>query len=153
VIALDSCYPSHHTGKFTGNKFKWLETELQLKPDQPTIIALHHPIYINWLKDFGVLFDSDQRQRFNKLIERYNVIMVINGHLHHNFALNVGGTLFSQASSTFAELDHNDEEFWLKDTLNFNQVIVEGDRVFVRVIELPYDGRILGKGLIQTLLE
>jgi len=153
VIVLDSLYPGHHTGKFTGNQLKWLEYELQLNPDQPTIIALHHPVYIHWLKDFLVLFDSDQRQRFYKLIDRYNVIMVINGHLHHNYALNVGDVLFSQASSTFAELDHNDKEFWLIDTLNFNQVIVEGDRIFVRVLELPYDGRIIGRGSIQTLLE
>jgi 3',5'-cyclic AMP phosphodiesterase CpdA len=153
LIVLDSLYPGHHTGKFTGTQLKWLETELHLNPDQPTIIALHHPIYIPWLKDFEVLFDSDQRQRFYKIINEYNVIAVINGHLHHNLVVNKGNVLFSQASSTYAELDHNDKEYWLKNTLNFNQVIIDNGRIFVRVLELPYDGRILGKGSIKILLE
>ena len=153
IIVLDTLYPSHHTGRFTGDQLDWLKEELHSDYNRPTIIAFHHPIYRPWLPILGKIFDSVQRDQFYQIIEGCNVLAVLNGHLHHNLLTNVDGVLHSQASSTYIELFYNDVEYWTKNTLNFNQCIIQNAAFYVNNLVLPFDGRILGKGSLQILLQ
>jgi 3',5'-cyclic AMP phosphodiesterase CpdA len=153
IIVLDSLYPNRHIGRFTGDQLDWLKEELNSDKIKPTIIAFHHPIYRPWLPILSKIFDSVQREKFYEIIKGCNVLAVLNGHLHHNLLTYVDGVLHSQAGSTYVELFYNDVEFWTKNTLNFNQCIIQDGAFYVNNLMLPYDGRILGKGSLQILIE
>jgi hypothetical protein len=64
-----------------------------------------------------------------------------------------GGVLHSQASSTYVELFHDDVDFWIRNTLSYNQMVYQNDGFYVKNLALPCDGRILGKDSLQILLE
>ena len=152
VIVLDSMNPGQDTGCFTGDQLSWLQSVLKESPNQPTIIALHHPVNLAslylWDKSYGL----DQRNRFYKIIDGCNILSILNGHLHHNQSLVVNGVLHLQATSTYAELCYNDDEYWLRNTLGYNQVIHRNNALYAKSITLPCDGRLLSKGSIKQLL-
>ena len=156
IIALDSMVPGRmtgpETGSFTGDQLSWLQDVLHRNPNHPTIIALHHPINLTSLDLFDKCYGTAQRNRFYQIIDGCNVLGIFNGHLHYNQTLMVNGVLHCQASSTYAGLSYNDEEYRLLNTLGYNQIIYQNNALYVKSVSLPCDGRILAKGSIQQLL-
>jgi len=156
IIVLDTMVPGRtrgpETGSFTGDQLQWLQDVLHKNPKQSTIIALHHPINLTSLNLLDKSYGNAQRNRFYQIIDGCNVLCILNGHLHHNQTTMVNGVLHCQASSTYAELSYNDEEYWLWNTLGYNQIIYQNSSLYVKSLSLPYDGRLLAKGSIQQLL-
>ena len=113
VIVLDSSVPGKKTGYFTGDQLKWLDEVLLDNPEQPTVIAFHHPINLPQVRLLENNFDKAQRLEFYIALEGCNIITVLNGHLHHNQATIFNGFLHSQAGSVLSELSYNDEEYWV----------------------------------------
>jgi len=153
LIVLDTLIPRRHIGGFTGGQLEWLKNVLHNNPSQPTIIAFHHPVFRSWVKLLEGLFPSDQRRQFYQIIEDYNVLAVLNGHLHHNLTTIYNGVLHIQAGSTYNELYYNREEYWTKNALSYNQIIYQNSRLYVKTLSLPYDGRILSRGSLEIFLE
>ena len=151
IICLDSYNPGSDLGLFTGNQLQWLKKVLEENSGQPTIIAFHHPMHLSWLRLFDKEFDSTQRSQFYQIIARHNILAVLNGHLHHNVINNVNGVLHIQASSVKSELVFNEEDYRIRNTLRYNQVIIHNNAVYVNTHSLPYDGRILSEGSLQQL--
>jgi hypothetical protein len=79
------------------------------------------------------------------------VLVFLYGHLYYNQVTTVNGILHIQAGSTVAELNFNEEEFWIVNTSSYNQVIYRDGTFFVKTITLPYDRRVLVKRPIRDL--
>jgi len=153
LIVLDTVIPGRHIGGFNGDQLEWLRNVLHRNPSQPTIIAFHHPVFKFWVKLLEGIFPGDQRRRFYQIIEDYNVLAVMNGHLHHNLTTIYNGVLHIQAGSTYNELYYNKEEYWTKNALSYNQIIYQHNRLYLKTISLPYDERILSRGSLKIFLE
>ena len=154
VLVLDSSVPGKRTGYFMGDQLDWLQGQLESNPRKPTIIAFHHPIHQSflYLLDNGN-YEPNQRTRFYEIIKGRNILAILNGHLHHFQSTILNDVLHCQASSTYAELVYNDEEFWVKNTLNYNQFIVRNETPYVKNITVPQDGRVIRNDSITKLLE
>ncbi len=122
-------------------------------PEQPTLIAFHHPINMPSLHLLDRNYDPAQRNCFYQILDGCNVLAVLNGHLHHNQTTVVNGVLHCQASSTYAELCYNDEEFWVRNSLSYNHILYRNGALYIKTLVMPYDGRIIRKGSIQMILE
>ncbi len=152
IIVLDSLHPGSWGGRFEGDQLDWLSEVLKKDPERPTIIAFHHPIYMSPHKAIdGRIFDGSQRDEFYRVVSRGNVLAFLYGHLHHNQVTTVNGVLHIQAGSTVAELNFNEEEYWIVNTSSYNQVIYRDGTLFVKTITLPYDGRVLVRRPIRDL--
>ena len=113
-IAMDSHTPDSNMGCFGETQLKWLETELEEHQNEPIIIGFHHPIFF-----FGAygLFNKSDALKFREIISKYNVLAVLNGHLHMPLYTIIDGVQYIQAGSPLWEnsikgsLSHNSSSF------------------------------------------
>lgn len=83
LIVLDTLEPGRHGGGLCEDRAQWLSAELSAHPDQPTLVALHHPPFpagIPWM-------DTDAREpwvaRLAGALEGHGQVKgLICGHLH-----------------------------------------------------------------------
>ncbi|MEA5580687.1 3',5'-cyclic-AMP phosphodiesterase [Nodularia harveyana UHCC-0300] len=84
-ILLDSALPGCVHGYLTGKTLDWLDSELKLLGDAPTLVALHHPPFsVNsaWL-DSSTLKNPEE---FFAVLDRHpQVKLVLFGHIHQEF--------------------------------------------------------------------
>jgi Icc protein len=152
VVVLDSLEYGRNAGSLGKDQIKWLKNVIQTNLSQPTIIALHHPLFKHWLVELETIFNPAERELVYQIIYGSNVLGIFNGHLHHNFSTFYNGVFHSQAGSTYAELIYNDKEYWTVNSLSYNQIIYENKILYVKNISLPYDRRKLSSGPIQNLV-
>lgn len=131
VIVMDSHTPGSHSGSFSSNQLDWLETELRDHGDIPSIIAFHEPIFF-----FGEegLFKKADALRFRDIINKGNVLVVLNGHLHRPFFTVIDEVHYVQAGSPLWE--NSIKETWRLsyDSSSFNLLCYEENRLSVRPI-------------------
>jgi len=100
LVAVDTTRIDHHDGELDGERLAWLERTLAQRPDDPTVIFLHHPPFttgIWWMDCIGL---SGARE-LEAIVRRYpNVRLVLAGHLHRPITTNWGSTVVSTAPST-----------------------------------------------------
>jgi Icc protein len=135
VVVLDSLEYGRNAGSLGKDQIKWLKNVIQTNLSQPTIIALHHPLFKHWLVELETIFNPAERELVYQIISTF-----YNGVFH------------SQAGSTYAELIYNDKEYWTVNSLSYNQIIYENKILYVKNISLPYDRRKLSSGPIQNLV-
>lgn len=153
VIVLDSSVPGKETGYFTADQLKWLNDVLLEDPEQPTVIAFHHPINLPQIKLIDINYDEAQRHEFYTALEGSNIIAVLNGHLHHNQTTIVKGILHSQAASILSELSYNNKEYWMRNKSSYNYMMYRNNSLNLKTVSIPCDGRVIQKGLLKTLVE
>jgi 3',5'-cyclic-AMP phosphodiesterase len=93
LIMLDTIVAQQPEGMLSEDSLAWLETQLAAKPEQPTIIFLHHPPFISGIAmmDPIRLLNSD---RLADIVSRYaNVERVACGHIHRPIQCRWAGTL------------------------------------------------------------
>ncbi|WP_414529479.1 3',5'-cyclic-AMP phosphodiesterase [Nodularia chucula] len=86
-ILLDSSVPGSVHGYLTGKTLDWLESELKVLGDCPTLIALHHPpftVHSAWLDDSSL---KNPQDLFAVLDRHPQVKLVLFGHIHQEFQL------------------------------------------------------------------
>ncbi|MFM7424507.1 MAG: 3',5'-cyclic-AMP phosphodiesterase [Elainella sp.] len=99
-VLLNSAQPGRVEGHLPAAALQNLEQTLQQLPDQPTLIALHHPpcpIGSDWMDQIR-LQDSED---FCGLVDRYpQVKLVLFGHIHQAFATQRQGVHYWGCPST-----------------------------------------------------
>lgn len=82
IVAIDDVLAGETHGVFTAAGAEWLDAMLAREPDQPTIVALHHPPF----RTHDLLFDRiglSDADRFEAVIARHpQVGRIISGHHH-----------------------------------------------------------------------
>lgn len=84
-LLLSSWIPGCVHGELSSASLEWLDKQLQLIGEQPTLIALHHPpclIDSAWMDEIKLKNSSE----FFAVIDRYSQVkLVLFGHIHQPF--------------------------------------------------------------------
>lgn len=101
LIALDTVVAGAAHGSLCEYRLAWLERTLAAAPQQPTIVAMHHPPFatgIGHMDGVGLREGSDA---LAAMLRRHpQVERVICGHLHRPIVRRFGGTIAMTVPST-----------------------------------------------------
>jgi len=105
IIALDTTIPGRHDGRLAAAQLAWLDDRLAAAPEQPTIVAQHHPPVasgIEWMDDNCGFADGDGEA--DVIARHRQVEIVVSGHLHRSLQRRFAGTISVTAPSTASQL-------------------------------------------------
>lgn len=101
LVALDTVVAGAAHGSLCAHRLAWLDRTLAAEPQQPTIVAMHHPPFatgIGHMDGIGLREGSDA---LADVLRRHpQVERVICGHLHRPIVRRFGGTLAMTVPST-----------------------------------------------------
>jgi 3',5'-cyclic-AMP phosphodiesterase len=101
VLALDSVVPRAPHGRLSAARLAWLDAALAQAPQQPTVVALHHPPFvtgIGHMDAMGLLAGADG---LAAVLQRHpQVERLLCGHLHRPIVCRFAGTLAMTVPST-----------------------------------------------------
>ena len=101
LLALDTVVEGAAHGTLCEHRLDWLDRTLAEAPQQPTIVAMHHPPFstgIGHMDDIGLRRGSEALARV--LRKHPQVERVICGHLHRPIVGRFGGTVVTTVPST-----------------------------------------------------
>jgi 3',5'-cyclic-AMP phosphodiesterase len=105
LIVLDTKLPGKDSGALEGDQLDWLDAELAAAPDQPTLIAMHHPplvIGVPAWDEIG-LAESD-RLALGDVLERHRQVRrVACGHFHSTITGELAGRGVLVVPSTYVQ--------------------------------------------------
>ncbi len=105
IVALDTTIPGRHDGSLDDAQLAWLDAQLAIEPDSPTIVAQHHPPVtsgIVWMDDVCGFADGELEAH---IIGRHpQVEAVVSGHLHRSLQRRFAGTISVTCPSTASQL-------------------------------------------------
>ncbi|MEO0947169.1 MAG: 3',5'-cyclic-AMP phosphodiesterase [Cyanobacteria bacterium J06641_5] len=114
-ILLDSSVPGQVHGCLSDLSLQWLDDQLQLQPDLPTLVSLHHPpfkIDSAWIDQSRLKNPED----LFAVLDRYaQVRLVVFGHIHQDFARERRGVRYLASPSTCVQFKPKSRRFCLDD--------------------------------------
>ncbi|OPA84602.1 phosphodiesterase [Pseudomonas fluorescens] len=93
LIGLDSTIPGSHGGQLLDSQLQWLDEQLALRPDVPTLLILHHPPFISGIghMDREPFINAAS---FERVVARHpQVERLLCGHLHRPMQRRFGGSV------------------------------------------------------------
>jgi Icc protein len=107
LIALDSIIPGGEAGALDEGRLEWLDAELARAPEQPTVIALHHPPLLTAIPAFDAIgLASADRQALGAMLGRHpQVARIVAGHVHRIIVDGLGGVPVLTAPSTYLQAE------------------------------------------------
>ncbi len=87
LVVCDTTIPGQEGGSFGAERRAWLAAELAAAPQQPTLIAMHHPPLLTSFPAFDEIGipDADRIAFGDLLATNPQVLRVICGHVHRAF--------------------------------------------------------------------
>jgi 3',5'-cyclic-AMP phosphodiesterase len=84
LVALDSTRPGVDDGSLSADRLSWLEAELAVDVDTPTVVAMHHPPLLTGIPalDLMGLPEDDRRGLADVVAANPHVRRVVAGHVH-----------------------------------------------------------------------
>ena len=105
ILVLDTLAGDRHGGRFCETRAAWLRTRLEEQPEQPTLIALHHPPVESGLSWMGENPESAWMKRLEEVVARHtNVLALIGGHFHRPMVTRFAGTVLVVCPATAPQL-------------------------------------------------
>lgn len=96
-VVLDSSMLIEQYAHFEKKDLDWLEADLRRQSeDKPVIIAFHHPPFLENLY-------IDNEYELLQTIEKYNVVLVLMGHIHQHKIWRVNGIHFATTAATMQQ--------------------------------------------------
>jgi Icc protein len=146
VICLDSRSNGiDHAGGFSDEQFAWFRKQLSVAPNQPTIIAVHHPplgMGRDQVSELGFARGDELHAAIKQSGARVDV--VLSGHVHQPVDTIQDGVLYTTVQSPFfppgdfpvvASREHEPQV-----RPGFNVVIVTANRTYIRHYSYPHPG-------------
>ncbi|MFZ1493138.1 MAG: phosphodiesterase [Candidatus Competibacter denitrificans] len=100
VVGLDTVVPLKSSGALCTERLDWLERTLARRPEQPTVVLMHHPPFLTGIEHMDAI-GLTGRQAFEAVVVRHPQIeLILCGHLHRNVQTCVGGRRVLTAPST-----------------------------------------------------
>lgn len=100
LIGLDSTIPGAGGGELCEKRLSWLDQQLTKKPDQPTLIFMHHPPVPCSVQETD-LDGFIGAEKLGNILDNYtNIERLICGHIHMPINTKWHGTIVSTAPST-----------------------------------------------------
>lgn len=103
LVILDSTKPGQDRGEVDEARLSWLDRELSTVPDQPTILAMHHPPLVTGAPAWDRIgLPERERRALGGVLERHSQVrLVVGGHLHRTIASQLGGRPVLAAPAIF----------------------------------------------------
>lgn len=91
LIGLDTVVPFQGHGELCAERLDWLDAQLSAQPEQPTLIAMHHPPFISGIAHMDKV-GLQSIEPFAEVVSRHPQIQaILCGHLHRTIHTRVGG--------------------------------------------------------------
>ena len=102
VITLDSSRYPEPGGSLDPEQLEWLDQALAAAPDQPTVVAVHHPAFATGIEHMDAMaLDAAASAGLAAVIAQHpQVERVLSGHLHRSINRRFAGTIAMTAPST-----------------------------------------------------
>lgn len=113
LILLDSVEEGKTGGRMSKTELQFLQHCLELHPDMPALIGMHHhpvPIGCAWLDQQQI---SNSESLLDIVRSHNNVKAICWGHVHQNYDTISGGVRYMAAPSTCVQFAPNSEDFKL----------------------------------------
>lgn len=119
VVALDTLIPGTASGRVGAEQLAWLDAQLALAPERPTIVAMHHPPIVTGAPAWDAmgLPDADRSALADVIARHAQVRRLVAGHVHHAVVGELAGVVTVLAPSTYKQmqLDLSSPDFRLTD--------------------------------------
>ncbi len=105
LVVVDSTIPGEDRGGFEPEQLERLDAELAAAPEQPAIVAMHHPPLATAMPDWdGVNLPAPERRALAQVIARHpHVRALVGGHLHRVTTSTLAGRPVLAAPSTYLQ--------------------------------------------------
>jgi Icc protein len=91
ILGLDTLIPGQGGGELCAERLDWLDETLKQRPDQPTLVMMHHPPFqtgIGHMDKIGLQGANE----FERIVAQHAQIrLILCGHLHRVIRADVGG--------------------------------------------------------------
>lgn len=118
LVLFDSNVPRRDPGSYDAGRLGWLDRELAAQPEQPTLLAVHHPPLATGIAEWDAInLDHGDREALGEMVARHpQVRAIVGGHLHRIAASTLSGCPVLAAPSTYLQVLPNyrrDEIEWV----------------------------------------
>jgi len=117
LVALDSTIPGDVPGALDSERLTWLERVLAASPEQPTLIAMHHPPLRTGVPGWDEIgIGAEDRRLLGEVLAGYRQVRrVVAGHLHRTITGALADRSVLAVPSTYvqARLNFGSHEFEL----------------------------------------
>jgi 3',5'-cyclic-AMP phosphodiesterase len=105
LICLDSIIPGAEAGALDEGRIGWLDAALAEEPEQPTVVAMHHPPLTTAVPTFDAIgLAPEWRAKLGETLARHpQVLRVIAGHVHRTMVAELGGRAVLSVPSTYLQ--------------------------------------------------
>ncbi|MEK9969691.1 MAG: phosphodiesterase [Ferrovibrio sp.] len=91
IIGLDTLIPGQGGGELCDARLDWLEATLRQRPEQPTLVMMHHPPFVTGIGHMDKI-GLKGAAGFEAIVARHPQIrLILCGHLHRVIRADVGG--------------------------------------------------------------
>ena len=105
LVVLDTTLPGEDPGALDGEQLAWLGSVLAASPEQPTLIAMHHPPLRTGVPAWDAigLADRSRRSLGEVLDGHHQVRGIVAGHMHRTIVGALAGTSVLTVPSTYVQ--------------------------------------------------
>jgi 3',5'-cyclic-AMP phosphodiesterase len=105
LFVLDSTLPGEDSGALDGEQLAWLGSVLAASPEQPTLIAMHHPPLRTGVPAWDAIGLADRSRRLlgDVLDGHRQVRRIVAGHMHRTIVGELAGTSVLTVPSTYVQ--------------------------------------------------
>ncbi len=118
LVLFDSNLPGRDPGSYDADRLAWLERELAARPEQPTVLSVHHPPLATGISEWDAInLDRRDRDALGEVVGRHPQLRaIVGGHLHRVAASTLNGRPVLAVPSTYLQVlpnYHRDEIEWI----------------------------------------
>jgi 3',5'-cyclic-AMP phosphodiesterase len=100
LIGLDSLIPGDPAGRLGPAQLAWLDSQLADRPENPTLVALHHPPFRTGIDHMDAMMLEDGAALAAVIRRHPQVERVLCGHVHRSVQCRFAGTIAQIAPGT-----------------------------------------------------
>jgi 3',5'-cyclic AMP phosphodiesterase CpdA len=105
LVGIDTTIPGRDGGALDAERLQWLDTELERAPDQPTLLAMHHPPITTGVAPWDAIgLPPDDRAALARVLDGHaQVRRVVAGHVHQIITASIAGRPMLSIPSTYVQ--------------------------------------------------
>jgi Icc protein len=109
LVVLDTTRPGEDPGALDAERLDWLESELATAPEQPTLLAMHHPPLVTGVPAWDkVGLPAADRRGLGEVVERHRQVRrLVAGHVHRTIVAELAGRGVLTVPSTYIQFRLN----------------------------------------------
>jgi Icc protein len=105
LVVLDTTRPGEDPGALDAERLGWLDAELVAAPEQPTLLAMHHPPLVTGVPAWDEIgLPTADRRALGEVVERHpQVRRLVAGHVHRTISGELAGRAVLSVPSTYVQ--------------------------------------------------